>query len=92
MNEFRTEKEPGAASPARWRVTTRTGDSFACRVDVIGPRVEVRLTTGADTLLCARELPSLNAANIIAHGWLRAIVSGDNVDMVIDAARRLAVH
>ena len=74
-------QEKHATPELRWRVTTRNGMQFACRVHASDARVEVRLTTGEDEndLLCSKVAPSLDAAGIIARRWLSAVVASDNV-------------
>jgi hypothetical protein len=64
-----------AAADVRWRVTTAAGVQFACRVHVDGTRIEVRLTTREEQLVCARVVPSLDAAATVARGWLHVVVS-----------------
>ena len=69
----------GDAPDVRWRVTTPNGNQFACRVYTTGPRIEVRLMTGDEELLCARVVPSVDAAATVACRWLRAVVAGEAV-------------
>jgi hypothetical protein len=64
-----------AESDVRWSVTTATGDHFVCRVDASGGRIEVRLFAGKDDLICARVVPSLDAARRLANRWLRAVIA-----------------
>jgi hypothetical protein len=80
------------ALPVRWRVTTTAGVMFICRVEVDGPRIEVRLSTSEDDLVCAREVASIDAANGVAHAWLRAVVAGGTVEGLPAGARTLTVH
>ena len=60
----------------RWRVTTPSGDQFACRVRATGTRVEVRLTTGQDDVVCVRDVPSYDEARAVVNRWLRAVIAG----------------
>lgn len=66
------EKDAGL----RWRVTTSSGDQFACSVRITGALVEVQLTTGEDEVVCVRAVPSAAEAGPIVHRWLRAVVAG----------------
>ncbi len=66
-----------SAADVRWRVTTAEGIQVACRVHVDDTRIEVRLTTGQEQLVCARVVPSLDDAGKIARGWLHAVVSDE---------------
>ena len=91
MHESSTGRH-GDPSPVRWRVTTTTGLRFACRVNVVGARVEVRLTTDGDGLVCAREVSSLDAADTVAHGWLRALVARGEVDEPSAGSCTATVH
>jgi hypothetical protein len=79
QGSFHEEKH--VAPELRWRVTTRNGMQFACRVHASDARVEVRLTTGEDgnDLLCSKVVPSLDAAGVIARRWLSAVVASDSV-------------
>jgi hypothetical protein len=91
MHQSDVQKDQGDA-PVRWRITTATGVRFACRVVITGARIEVRLTTGSNDLVCATVVPTLDAAQGIAHGWLRALVAGDDVDRLAARSRADVVH
>ena len=92
MHESQTIQERENASPVRWRVTTTNGVRFACLVSISGARVEVQLTTGHDSVLCASVVSSLDAADGLAHRWLRALVAGDDVSELIAGSRADTVH
>ena len=79
MQGFNHDQKQGESPEVRWRVTTPTGDRFACRVCASGARIEVQLTTGQDDLVCARVVPSFDAARDSANRWLRAVLADDNV-------------
>lgn len=76
----------------RWRVTTTTGVQFACRVNVIGARVEVRLTSATGRTVCATVVSSLDAATAVVRGWLRVLVANDGAEELIANARVDVVH
>ena len=86
------KKRAADAPDVRWRVTTATGIQFACRVYVIGARIEVRLTTEQDNLVCARVVSSFDAASDVVRGWLRAVVADDGVSELISGSRVDVVH
>jgi hypothetical protein len=79
-------------SDLRWRVTTPTGLRYACRVRVVGFRLEVRLTTEEEHLVCARVVTSFDAARDIARGWLRSIVATGGIDGVDPGSRVEITH
>jgi hypothetical protein len=72
-------------------VTTTAGAQFTCRVEVDGPRVEVRLSSD-DDLVCVREVSSVEAANGVAHAWLRAVVAGGAVNALAPGVSPVTVH
>jgi hypothetical protein len=80
------------APDVRWRVTTGSGVQFACCVCITGARIEVRLTTEQDDLVCARVVPSLDAASAVVRGWLHVVVSSNGVSELISASRADVVH
>ena len=85
-------KRVADATEVRWRVTMPTGVQFACRVYIIGARIEVRLTTELDTLVCVRVVPTFDAASEVVRGWLHAVVANDGVSELISASRVDVVH
>lgn len=71
--------KPVNGPDVRWRVTTPDGVQFTCRVQTTGTRVEVRLMTGDEELLCVSVVPTLDVAGTVARRWLRAVVAGESV-------------
>ena len=92
MHAAHQKRTRADAPDVRWRVTTATGVTFACRVRIAGARIEVRLTTRQDELVCARVVPSLDAASDVVRGWLRAVVSNDDVSELISGSPVDVVH
>ena len=88
------DKMRADAPDVRWRVTTATGVQFACRVYIIGARIEVRLTTEQDNLLCvcARVVPSFDAAGDVVRGWLHEIVANASVSAPLSGSGVDVVH
>lgn len=87
------QKRTGVDAPdVRWRVRTATGATYACRVCIVGARIEVRLTTRQDELVCARVVSSLDAASTVVRGWLRAVVSSDDVSRLIAGGPVEVIH
>ena len=79
-------------SHERWRVTTAIGAKFACRVYISGAQIEVRLTTEDGALVSDRVVSSIDAANSVAHGWLRALVADEGFNEQSVSSRVHAVH
>ena len=77
MQGSNQDRKRADAPDVRWSVRTATGDKFTCRVCITGARIEVRLTTNRDRLVCARVVPSLDAAGEVVRGWLRAVVANE---------------
>ena len=86
------DKKCADAPDVRWRVTTATGVQFACRVQISGARIEVRLTAEPDDLVCARVVSSLDAASDVDSGWLRLVVANNGVGELMSSPRVEVVH
>jgi hypothetical protein len=76
----------------RWQVTTPTGLRYVCRVWVVGSRIEVRLTTEQDALVCSRVVTSFDVARDIARSWLRSIVDTGGTTEVDPGPRADVTH
>ena len=61
----------------RWRVTTPSGMTFACVVDVHDGHVDVRLMTTSNELVCARRVPSVDAATVVVRRWLQVVLANE---------------
>ena len=86
------DKRRADASDLRWQVTTATGAQFVCTVWDIGGRIEVRLTTEQDELVCATGVTSLDAASDVARNWLRTVVANNGVGDLIRGPWVETVH
>ena len=92
MQSSDQDKKRADVPDVRWRVTTATGAQFACRVYIIGARIEVRLTTEQGSLVCARAAPSLEAADALVRRWLSVVVAKDGVGELLSGLLVEVVH